>query len=237
MFEHKCCIAGPSTGGRPLNEVISREMRLIGARKNQSRTQKTCLGMFRGNVKTETAKVDAKRLCEGYATPVDFFRVFKDGMNRLYACAFLLVADHTKAEQCFVKSLEDCLTAPPVFKDRAETYAQRTMVKTALQIVSVSRSETLIDAQSQEASQLESYPNGRSFAAAITSLPIFQRFVYVLSVLEHYSDGECASLLDSGIAEIVAARTGALENVATLLASVIAKDNNVIGWCNGLKTA
>jgi DNA-directed RNA polymerase specialized sigma24 family protein len=195
-------------------------MGFIGACRNQSRTQKVALVHLVEGVKTKIAKVDAKRFCELYATSVDFCRVFNDHMNHLYTCAFLLLADHTKAEQCFVKSLEDCLAAGPVFTNWTVTYAHRTIVKTALEMFSVSRSETLIDRQSQEKPKVESCPNGHPLAAAITSLPIFQRFVYVLSVLEGYSDGECASLLASGIAEIVAARTEALEELVRLAATI-----------------
>src|SRR5690348_5437519 len=90
----------------------------------------TCLSRWLEKVvKTDTTKVDDQRLSQRYATSADFCRVFNDDMDHLYACAFLLLADHTQAEQCFVKSLEDCLAVGPVFSDWAERYARRTMVK------------------------------------------------------------------------------------------------------------
>ena len=46
--------------------------------------------------------------------------------------------------------------------------------------------------------------------AAITSLPPFERFVYVVSVLEKYPDRECATLLDCTPGQVIEARTQAL---------------------------
>ena len=45
-----------------------------------------------------------------YATTNDFRRIFDENMNSLYLLAFLLTADHGRAEQCFVSGLEDAAT-------------------------------------------------------------------------------------------------------------------------------
>ena len=52
--------------------------------------------------------------------------------------------------------------------------------------------------------------------AAITALPAFERFVFVLSVLERYSDQDCSLLLGSTRAQVIAARSRALQHIAEI---------------------
>jgi len=62
-------------------------------------------------------------------------------------------------------------------------------------------------------------------------LPTFQRFVYVISVLEGYSLPECSSLLGRSGPEIVKARSAALQQVAaTLPASVLEPEKSQSWW-------
>jgi DNA-directed RNA polymerase specialized sigma24 family protein len=51
--------------------------------------------------------------------------------------------------------------------------------------------------------------------AAILELPPFDRFVYVMSVLEHYSDQECSVLLGCTRRDVIAARSRALRQIET----------------------
>jgi hypothetical protein len=51
---------------------------------------------------------------------------------------------------------------------------------------------------------------------AIMNLPPFSRFAYVLSVLEKYSDRECAVLLDCTVGQVVHARTEALQRLVSM---------------------
>jgi DNA-directed RNA polymerase specialized sigma24 family protein len=53
-------------------------------------------------------------------------------------------------------------------------------------------------------------------AAAITSLQPFDRFIYVLSVLEKYSNRECAMLLDCKVGQVVDRRTQALRRLVSV---------------------
>jgi hypothetical protein len=49
--------------------------------------------------------------------------------------------------------------------------------------------------------------------AAIEEVPAFERFAFVMSVLEHYSDRECSLLLNCTRGEVTAARSRALERL------------------------
>ncbi len=55
-----------------------------------------------------------------YASSDDFRRVFHEEADSLYRLAFLLTADHEKAQQCFVSGLEDSVNGSAVFKDWAQ---------------------------------------------------------------------------------------------------------------------
>jgi hypothetical protein len=43
-----------------------------------------------------------------YPTVTDFFKTFNEEMHSLYLLAFLLTADHDKAEQCLVSAMGEC---------------------------------------------------------------------------------------------------------------------------------
>jgi len=51
---------------------------------------------------------------------------------------------------------------------------------------------------------------------AILNLAPFDRFVYVMSVLEHYSDHECSVLLGCSRRDVIAARNRALEEIVSV---------------------
>jgi DNA-directed RNA polymerase specialized sigma24 family protein len=142
-----------------------------------------------------------------YAMPADFCRMFEDRLDHLYTLALLLTADHHKAEQCLVAGLDDCLQGNPVFREWAHSWAKRTVVKNAIRIISPLKNKAEPAAGISEPDTL---------AAAITSLKPLDRFVYVLSVLEKYSDRECAMLLDSTVEKIVNARIRALQRIASV---------------------
>jgi hypothetical protein len=67
-----------------------------------------------------------------YATAEDFCGVFAEGMDELYQLSFLLIADHDKAEQCFVAGLEESLKKKYVFKQRARSWAKRAIIQNAI---------------------------------------------------------------------------------------------------------
>ena len=132
--------------------------------------------------------------------PTGFCKVFDDHMDHLYTLSLLLTGNHQKAERCFVASLEDCLQESPEVREGAQIWAVRAVVKNAIRIVAPFMDETKVAGENHLAEPTLDADNG---AAAIMALPPFRRFVYVMSILEKYSDGECSSLLDHSVEEIV----------------------------------
>ncbi len=147
-----------------------------------------------------------------YATEADFCRIFKNHMNRLYQLAFLLTGDHATAEKCFVSGLEDSTKGNPVFKEWAQSWARRMILRNAIQmlrprplggeIASAVSDGAVRDAATEPAP-----------ISVLVELPAFDRFVFVMAVLERYSDQECSLLLGCTGEEVMAARIGALERI------------------------
>jgi len=160
-----------------------------------------------------------------YATSADFCRVFEKDMNRLYLLAFLLTTDHTLAEKCFVQGLEDSKNGNLVFKEWAESWARRSVITNAIRMIHP-RPGLGTAAGSEHAHELGALPTvsieeaaaaiEQTFCkeiAAIIGLPAFQRFAFVLSVLEGFSNREASLLLDCSVHELVSARTHALQQI------------------------
>jgi DNA-directed RNA polymerase specialized sigma24 family protein len=145
-----------------------------------------------------------------YAAAADFCRIFERDMNRLYMLSFLLTADRALAEKCFVRGLEDARNGNPVFKEWAESWARRTIIRNAIQLITPEPVDDRapISAPSEHALQI-----GQTELAAVVALPAFERFAFVMSVLEHYSEQECSLLLGCSRAEVVAARSRALQQL------------------------
>jgi DNA-directed RNA polymerase specialized sigma24 family protein len=150
-----------------------------------------------------------------YATRVDFCRVFEKNTNSLYLLCFLLTADHEAAEKCFVSGLEDSAQGSPVFAAWAESWARRTIIDNAIRMI---RPQPESGAQTSTSDNTSDNNERRrttepAMIATVIDLSDFDRFVFVMSVLERYSDQECSLLLDCSRTSVVAARIRALQKI------------------------
>jgi DNA-directed RNA polymerase specialized sigma24 family protein len=158
-----------------------------------------------------------QQICNGrdkaneYATREDFCRVFTENLDRLYQLSLLLTGDPKKAEQCFVAGFEDSVKANATFKDWARSWAKRVIIKNAIHALQPHPGTT--------GSAIAGSPQRRSAAESLLALGDFDRFVFVMSVLERYSDKECSVLLGCSPQEIQTARIRALEQLASSLTS------------------
>ena len=148
-----------------------------------------------------------------YATHSDFCGIFMEDMDGLYLLALLLTADHEKAEQCFVVGLKDCVEGNPVFKEWAHSWSRRTIIKNAIRMISP------VPDQARSTPEITfNHPEGASEAnasiAAVVRLEPFERFVFVMSVLEGRSNQECAILLNCTRQDVITLRTRALQHLA-----------------------
>jgi DNA-directed RNA polymerase specialized sigma24 family protein len=154
-----------------------------------------------------------------YATIEDFRRIFGDDQRELYQLSFVLTADHEKAEQCFVAGLDDAVKAIDVFKDRTRSWAKRVIIRNAIRIVR----PHLNDAESSvpagvvsEQSKLRIIRDRHLEIDSLLALEDFERIVFVMTVLERYSDQDSALLIGCSVGDIRAARICALKEIANL---------------------
>jgi DNA-directed RNA polymerase specialized sigma24 family protein len=157
-----------------------------------------------------------------YATGSDFCRIFAEDMKSLYFLSLVLTADSGKAEQCVVSGLDDCHAGNQVFREWARSWARRVVIKNAIRIIfsdpgsarhvlnaaaakTVSWSGGHLPSESRQSVPVE--------LSVVLGLPAFERFAFVMSVLEGYSPSDCALLLGCTRESLTVARTRALEFV------------------------
>lgn len=152
-----------------------------------------------------------------YATNREFCRVFSEDMRHLYLLSFVLTANHEKAEQCFVAGLDDCVKSSPVFRQWAGSWAKRMILKNAIRAVS-----PLPNRHGKASAGIYSEPDYRcpgtydeqAAIASVLALEDFDRFVFVVAVLEGYSVKECSILLACSQQDVYKARIRAVQQIA-----------------------
>jgi DNA-directed RNA polymerase specialized sigma24 family protein len=152
-----------------------------------------------------------------YASHEDFHTVFNEDLKELYRLSFLLTRDPAKAERCFVSGLEDCVSGNRVFREWTRSWAKRTIVQNAIRELTPRPSQSnssLSGAKHSNMAQYSRDPGGHVEIDAVLRLADFDRFVFVMSVLERYSEHECALLLGCSAGDVREGRTRALKELA-----------------------
>jgi hypothetical protein len=156
--------------------------------------------------------------CEGgrkseYATCSDFCAIFIECLERLYLLALLLSGDQIAAEQCFTTASGLCMQGShAVFKHSAASWCRRSVIKTAINIACPV--PNLKGRPHSLGNHGELNLGSRALLKRIQELPLFDRFVFVMSVLERYSDRECSVLLSCAVADILPARIRAMQQLS-----------------------
>ena len=138
------------------------------------------------------------------STVADLFKTFTEEMRSLNVLSLLLTADKDQAEECFVRAMGECVDEVGVFLEWAHLWARRAVLKYAIQMIR----------------PVPEHPDSLPFIsfkgpatsgennpfAAILELGAFERFVFVMSVLEGHSERECATLLRCSRRDVMIAR-------------------------------
>jgi uncharacterized membrane protein len=155
-----------------------------------------------------------------YATCSDFRESLLDNLTTLYVLAFVLTGNHTEAEQCFVATVQDTVIANSVFKGWERSWSKRSLIINAIRHVFRGPIESTAK-QHHGVGEVEVPSPAHDTINAVARLasPI-QRFVFVISVLEGYSEHECALLLGSTSRDVRKARIDALWQLSGLTAAL-----------------
>jgi DNA-directed RNA polymerase specialized sigma24 family protein len=152
-----------------------------------------------------------------YASHEDFHTIFNEDLKQFFQISFLLTGDPAKAERCLVSGLEDCFSGNRVFREWARSWAKRAIVQNAIRELKPRPSQSnspLSKAMFTNMHEHARGPGGHFEIDAVLRLADFDRFVFVMSVLEHYSEHDCALLLGCSVGDIREGRTRALKELA-----------------------
>ena len=156
-----------------------------------------------------------------YAVASDFCLIFAQNMNSLYVLSFLLTADRERAEQCFVGGLGDSVKANQVFREWARSWARRMIIQSAIRMIQPKPERAGMPALPAEPGRGTAKSENHASIAGVVALPAFERFVFVMSVLERFSDQDCSILLGCSRQDVALARTQAAEHIASLAESSV----------------
>ncbi len=166
----------------------------------------------RAHIPVRGAKADR------YASREDFRRIFDEDSIDLYQLSFLLTGNHENAQMCFVSGFEDCATGNPVFREWVHSWAKRTIVQNAIKELkprprhsNSSLSATIFPNIDQLSRGLDQHFE----IDGVLGLEDFERFVFVMSILERYSDHDCALLLGCAVQQVREARACAIQRMAS----------------------
>ncbi|HYW38203.1 MAG TPA: hypothetical protein VE957_08825 [Terriglobales bacterium] len=151
-----------------------------------------------------------------YATAKDFCSVFTEDLSGLYQLSFLLTRDHQEAEHCFVAGVDDCVKASRVFREWARTWAKRTIIQNAIRALQSHPSQahpSLLATVSAHSRKPPDAHDAHFEIDSVLALQDFERFVFVMFVLEHYTEHDCSLLLGCSLQDIRKARSRALERI------------------------
>jgi hypothetical protein len=152
-----------------------------------------------------------------YATVEDFERVLRENMGGLYVLSLLLTGNRREAKQCFVGGLETCVRANPAFREWAHSWTKRIIIGNAIRELKprpTPAGPSLPDAVSPCIEQLSGDRDMHFRFQALLALEDFVRFVFAMSVLEHYPVHDCALLLGCTDREVCEARARAFARLA-----------------------
>ena len=177
------------------------------------------------------AKKNAKQIVSAgaYATVADFKRIFTEDVNSLYLLSLLLTGKHEKAEECFVAGIGESTNGNHVFKEWARSWARRTIIQCAIRVIAP-RERTVSEIRTADVERMASEVpmDLHAEVCAILGLAPLERFVFVLSVLERYSDHDCSILLGLARRDIATVRVRAMQQLGTSLG--LRHDSQTHGW-------
>ena len=164
------------------------------------------------------ARTTNREIAGTYATPAEFKEIFTEDMSSLYFLALLLTGDGGRAEQCFVAAIGESTKSKRIFKDWARSWARRSVIQSAIRLIAPGQPHDSGDGKPAVPRAFQASPLVlHAEVAAIVALDSLERFVFVMSVLERYSDQDCSILLGCARRHVSEARTRALQQLKGLM--------------------
>jgi hypothetical protein len=142
-----------------------------------------------------------------YASNEDFASVFESERVGLQRLALLLTANSEAAKRCLIRAFRECVARSSVSKDWVLSWTRRMVIRNAISIVMDTGDQSFVNTNDDAHNGLIAFSPDDSLGAiatpeSILDLPQFERFVFVICVLERYSIHDCALLLGKSPREV-----------------------------------
>ena len=146
-----------------------------------------------------------------YASKEEVASVFESEQAVLQRLALLLTADSETAKRCLIRTFRECIASSSVSKQWVLSWTRRILIHNAISLVMGLGGQPFVNANVDLDNGLvafspEDSPGPTSLSKSILDLPEFDRFVFVICVLEGYSMHDCALLLGKSPRDISEAR-------------------------------
>jgi hypothetical protein len=175
---------------------------------------------------TTPAVQHSKNRANDYATASEFCQIFSKNMEGLYTLALALTADKTTAEQSLLLALEECKKTASVFRQWAHSWSRLAVIESAIRLVKPSANDVAEEVRAKTDDVIE---KSDPAARYVSKMQTFDRFTFVLSVLDRYSVRDCAILLKCRPQEIKRARQRAMEFFAKAASYVATPVEPILG--------
>jgi hypothetical protein len=154
-----------------------------------------------------------------YVTAENIQNVFVSDLDDLFELAFLLTGDLAKAAYCIEITVRECIHPRWMPKTQLPDWVRNAVIRNGIRIVDEFDGNPVCGVQAQSpfvaTQQLRTSPIPESTAlAGILDLSDFDRLVYVLCVLEHFSMLDCAMLLGTTRQEVRDAQDRAVAHIS-----------------------
>lgn len=148
--------------------------------------------------------------CE-YARKDEFVSVFDRERAGLQRLALLLTANSEAAKRCLIRAFRECIASSSVSKEWILSWTRRMVIRNAISLVMGPGDQSFVNTNDDADNGLIAISPDDSLGAfaeseSILDLPEFERFVFVICVLERYSIHDCALLLGKSPREVNAVR-------------------------------
>ena len=142
-----------------------------------------------------------------YVSREEFVDVFESEQAGLQRLALLLTGNSDAAAQCLSLASEQCLATSCVFKGWALTWVRRAVIRNAISLVIGPGQPLFVEAKGDAEKGLTIYPEGELSGPVANDQRIlgfsqFDRFVFVICVIERYSVHDCAVLLRRSLRDV-----------------------------------
>jgi DNA-directed RNA polymerase specialized sigma24 family protein len=146
-----------------------------------------------------------------YARKEEFVGVFDRERVGLQRLALLLTANSETAKRCLSRAFRECIASTLVSKEWVVSWTRRMVIRNAISLVMGPGGRSFVTTNDDADDGFVAFSPDDSLGAiaaseSILDLPVFERFVLVICVLERYSIHDCALLLGKSPRDINEAR-------------------------------